>query len=146
MPDSGTVPGPVLQDTARPAAVQGPDLPRLAVAGDLTPSAARTAGPFLKRPGPAPSMVWAAAGTNVPGTLLAGSGPGLITAISWTWIAFARAYRLAWMFTGDRAKLAVYRRLSTASSPQHPGPARLSRAASGYPPWRRTLRRRLPSH
>ena len=132
-PGSGTVLGPVFQDIARPAAVQDPDLPQLAVAGHLTPSAARTAGPFLKRPGRALSMVWAAAGTNVPGTLLAGSGPGLITPVSWTWIAFARAYRLAWIFTGDRAKLAVYRLSTPVCSPRQPGPARLSRAARRVP-------------
>jgi len=71
LPDSGKVPGPVFQDIARPAAVQDPDLPQLAVTGHLPLVAARTAGPFLTRPGPAPSMVWAAAGTKVP----AGSSP-----------------------------------------------------------------------
>jgi uncharacterized protein (TIGR04222 family) len=139
VPDSGKVLGPVLQDTARPAAVQDPDLPQLAVAGHLTPSAARTAGPFLKRPGRAPSMVWAAAGTKVPGTLLAGSGLGLITAISWTWIAFVRAYRLAWIFTGDRAKLAVYRRAqhprvltaAARTGPSEPGSAAGPRPGDG---------------
>ena len=138
VPDSGTVLGPVFQDIARPAAVQGPDLPRLAVAGHLPPSAARTAGPFFERPGRAPSLVWAAAGTKVRGTLLAGAGPGLITAISWTWIAFVRACRLAWIFTGDRAELAVYRRLSTrvltaaaGTGPSEPGSAAGTRPGGG---------------
>ena len=83
-------------------------------------------------------MVWAAAGTKVPATLLAGSGLGLITAISWTWIAFVRAYRLAWIFTGDRAELAVYRRLSTrvltaasGTGPSEPGSAAGTRPGGG---------------
>ena len=138
LPDSGKVPGPVFQDIARPAAVQDPDLPQLAVTGHLPLVAARTAGPFLTRPGPAPSMVWAAAGTKVPATLLAGSGPGLITAISRTWIASVRAYRLAWIFTGDRAELAVYRRLSirvltaaAGTGPSEPGSAAGTRPGDG---------------
>lgn len=137
-PDSGKVLGPVFQDIARPAAVQDPDLPQLAVAGHLTLFAARTAGPFLKRPGPAPSTVWAAAGPKVLATLLAGSGLGLITAVSRTWIAFVRAYRLARIFTGDRAELAVYRRLSTRvltaasrTGPSEPGSAAGTRPGDG---------------
>lgn len=74
-----------------------------------------------------------AASAKVLATLLVGFGLGLITAISWTWIAFVRAYRLAWIFIEDWAKLAVYRRLSVVCSPRHPGPARLSRAAQRVP-------------
>ena len=71
----------------------------------------------------------------MPGTLLAGSGLGLITAISRTWIAFVRAYRLARIFTGDRAELAVYRRLSTRvlTAAARTGPSELGSAAGTRP-------------
>jgi H+-transporting ATPase len=84
---------------------------KLAVAGHLTLFVARSRGPFLARPYPAPAMLWAALGTKALATLLVGFGLGLVTSISWPLIGFVWAYCLAWVFIEDRAKLAVYTRL-----------------------------------
>lgn len=81
---------------------------KLAVAGHLTLFVARSRGPFLKRPWPAPVMLWTAVGTKVLATLLVGFGPGFITPISWPLIGFVWAYCLVWVFVEDWVKLGVY--------------------------------------
>jgi len=84
---------------------------KLAVAGHLTLFVARARGPFWARPWPARSMIWAAAGTKALATLLVAFGIGLVTRISWTLIGLVWGYAIAWVFTEDWAKLAVYRHL-----------------------------------
>lgn len=81
---------------------------KLAVAGHLTLFVARSRGPFLRRPWPAPAMLWSAIGTKALATLLVGVGLGLVTPVSWAQIGFVWAYCLVWIFLEDRAKLAVY--------------------------------------
>ena len=85
---------------------------KLAVAGHLTLFVARSRGPFLARPWPAPAMLWSAIGTKVLATLLVGFGFGLITPISWPLVGLVWGYAIAWVFVEDAAKLAVYRHLS----------------------------------
>jgi H+-transporting ATPase len=84
---------------------------KLAVAGHLTLFVARSRGPFLARPWPAPAMLWAAVGTKALATLLVGLGLGLITPISWPLIGLVWAYCIVWVFIEDWAKLDVYRHL-----------------------------------
>ena len=72
---------------------------------------ARSRGPFLARPWPAPAMIWSAVGTKVLATLLVAFGLGLIAPISWALIGLVWAYAVAWVFIEDWAKLAVYRHL-----------------------------------
>lgn len=84
---------------------------KLAIAGHLTLFVARARGPFLARPWPAASMLWAAVGTKILATLLVGFGFGLITPVGWANIGFIWIYCLAWVFVEDWAKLAVYRHL-----------------------------------
>jgi H+-transporting ATPase len=88
------------------------------VAGHLTLFVARSRGPFLARPWPAPAMLWAAVGTKALATLLVGFGLGLVTPISWPLIGLVWAYCIAWVFIEDWAKLDVYRHLSH-SRPHH---------------------------
>ena len=85
---------------------------KLAVAGHLTLFVARSRGPFLARPWPAPAMLWSAIGTKILATLLVGFGFGLITPISWPLVGLVWGYAIAWVFVEDAAKLAVYRHLS----------------------------------
>jgi H+-transporting ATPase len=85
---------------------------KLAVAGHLTLFIARSRGPFLARPWPAPIMLWTAIVTKVLATLLVAFGLGLVTPITWPQIGFVWAYCIAWVFVEDWAKLAVYRHLS----------------------------------
>ncbi len=84
---------------------------KLAIAGHLTLFVARARGPFLARPWPAASMLWAAIGTKVLATLLVGFGFGLIAPIGWAEIGLVWGYCLVWVFVEDWAKLAVYRHL-----------------------------------
>jgi H+-transporting ATPase len=84
---------------------------KLAVAGHLTLFVARSRGPFLARPYPAPTMLWAAVGTKALATVLVGFGLGLVNPIGWPLIGLVWVYCIAWVFLEDRAKLAVYRHL-----------------------------------
>lgn len=84
---------------------------KLAVAGHLTLFIARTPHSFLKKPYPAPILLWSAIGTKLAVTLLAGLGLHLLTPISWTLIGFVWLYCLLWVFIEDWAKLYVYRHL-----------------------------------
>jgi H+-transporting ATPase len=59
----------------------------MAVSGHLTLFVARSKGFFLKKPYPAPVMIWSALATKLIGTLLAAYGFGLITPIRWREIA-----------------------------------------------------------
>jgi H+-transporting ATPase len=82
---------------------------KMAVAGHLTLFVARSKEFFLKKPYPAPIMVWSALITKLAGTLLAAYGFGLITPIGWREIALIWAYSIVWAFVTDWAKTRVYR-------------------------------------
>jgi H+-transporting ATPase len=82
---------------------------KMAVSGHLTLFVARSKGFFLKKPHPAPVMIWSALATKVIGTLLAAYGFGLITPIHWREIALVWGYSLVWAFLTDWAKTIVYR-------------------------------------
>jgi len=93
---------------------------KMAVAGHLTLFVARNKGFFLKKPYPAPIMIWSGIVTKLIGTLLAAYGFGLITPIHWTDIALIWGYSIAWAFLTDWAKVNVYRRFAM-ESPRHEG-------------------------
>jgi len=93
---------------------------KMAVAGHLTFFVARNKGFFLKKPYPAPIMIWSGIVTKVLGTLLAAYGFGLITPIRWTEIALIWGYSIAWAFLTDWAKVSVYRHFAM-ESPRHEG-------------------------
>jgi H+-transporting ATPase len=82
---------------------------KMAVSGHLTLFVARSRGFFLKKPYPAPVMVWSALITKVIGTLLAAFGLGLITPIHWSEIMLVWGYSIVWAFFTDWAKTCVYR-------------------------------------
>ncbi|QQE11663.1 plasma-membrane proton-efflux P-type ATPase [Planctomycetota bacterium] len=91
---------------------------KLAVAGHLTLFVARTPVSFLKRPFPAPIMLWAAIITKALATLLVGFGFGLIAAVPWYAIGIVWAYCIVWIFIEDYAKLKVYKHLAH-QAPHH---------------------------
>jgi H+-transporting ATPase len=82
---------------------------KMAVSGHLTLFVARSKGFFLKKPHPAPVMVWSALATKVIGTLLAAYGFGLIAPISWREIGLIWGYSVVWAFLTDWTKTLVYR-------------------------------------
>jgi H+-transporting ATPase len=82
---------------------------KMAVAGHLTLFVSRNKGFFLKKPYPAPVMIWSAVGTKLLGTFLAAYGFGLITPITWPEIGLVWGYSVVWAFFTDLAKIRVYR-------------------------------------
>jgi H+-transporting ATPase len=82
---------------------------KMAVSGHLTLFISRSKKFFLKKPYPAPIMVWSAIGTKLLGTGLAAFGFGLVTPISWEAIGLIWGYSITWAFLEDWAKLMVYR-------------------------------------
>ncbi|MFZ5452249.1 MAG: plasma-membrane proton-efflux P-type ATPase [Thermodesulfobacteriota bacterium] len=84
---------------------------KLAVAGHLTLFVARTPRMFLRRPWPAPVLLWSAIVTKVLATLFVVYPFGLITPISWKAVGIIWAYCIAWIFIEDLAKLVVLRHL-----------------------------------
>jgi H+-transporting ATPase len=97
---------------------------KLVVAGHLTLMVARTRGPFLGRPRPAPVLLLAIAGTQVVAALIVGLG-WLVTPVPWSYVGLIWVYCLAWIFIEDAAKLAVYRHLDLVA----PGHRRFLRLA-----------------
>jgi len=93
---------------------------KLAVAGHLTLFVARTPRMFLKKPHPAPILLWSAVVTKLLATLFVVYPFGLITPISWQAVGIIWVYCLTWIFIEDLAKLSVYRRLAL-ESPRHVG-------------------------
>ena len=91
---------------------------KMAVAGHMTLFVARSKGFFLKKPYPAPIMIWSAVGTKLLGTILAAYGFGLITPITWPEIALIWGYSISWAFLTDLAKLRVYRHFDMVT-PRH---------------------------
>ena len=92
----------------------------LTVAGHMTLFVARNKGFFLKKPYPAPVMIWSAVATKLLGTLMAAYGFGLITPISWTDIGLVWGYAIVGAFLTDWAKVSVYRHFAM-ESPRHEG-------------------------
>ncbi|MEJ2730485.1 MAG: plasma-membrane proton-efflux P-type ATPase [Deltaproteobacteria bacterium] len=89
---------------------------KMAVAGHLTLFVSRNRGFFLKKPYPAPVMIWSAIGTKLMGTFLAAYGFGLITPITWPEIALVWGYSIVWAFLTDFAKMRVYRHFDMETS------------------------------
>lgn len=92
----------------------------LTVAGHLTLFVSRNKGFFLKKPYPAPVMIWSGIVTKLLGTLLAAYGFGLITPISWKDIGLVWGYAIIGAFLTDWAKITVYRHFAM-ESPRHEG-------------------------
>jgi H+-transporting ATPase len=88
---------------------------KMAVSGHLTLFVARSKGFFLKKPYPAPAMIWSALATKVIGTLLAAYGFGLIAPIRWSEITLIWGYSIVWAFLTDWAKTLVYRHFNQRS-------------------------------
>jgi H+-transporting ATPase len=82
---------------------------KMAVSGHLTLFVARSKKIFLKKPYPAPVMIWSALITKLIGTFLAAFGFGLITPITWREIMLIWGYAIIWAFLTDWAKIQVYR-------------------------------------
>jgi len=93
---------------------------KMAVAGHLTLFISRSKGFFLKKPYPAPIVIWSAVGTKVAATVLVAYGFSLVSPIGWGPIGLIWAYSFAWALLTDWAKLAVYRRYEY-TSPRHAG-------------------------
>ena len=89
---------------------------KMAVAGHLTLFVARSKNFFLKKPHPAPVMIWSALVTKLIGTILAAYGFGLITPISWREIGLIWGYSIVWAFLTDWAKTHVYRHFNLHNS------------------------------
>jgi len=88
---------------------------KMAVAGHLTLFVSRRKGFFLKKPYPAPVMIWSALGTKLVGTFLAAYGFGLITPITWPEIGLVWGYSIIWAFLTDWAKVRLYRHFGMAT-------------------------------
>jgi len=89
---------------------------KMSVAGHLTLFVARSRSWYLRRPYPAPIMIWAAVTTKLAATLLCAYGFGLVTPISWPEIALVWGYSIVWSFVTDVAKVSVYRRFDRTSA------------------------------
>ena len=89
---------------------------KMAVAGHLTLFVARSRSWYIKRPYPAPVMLWAAVTTKLAATVLCAYGFGLVTPISWPEIALVWGYSIVWSFVTDAAKVSVYRRFGRTAA------------------------------
>ena len=91
---------------------------KMAVAGHLTLFVSRSKGFFLKKPYPAPILIWSGIGTKLLATILAAYGFGLITPIRWAEVALVWGYSISWAFLTDWAKVSVYRHFNL-DTPRH---------------------------
>ena len=89
---------------------------KMAVAGHLTLFVARSRSWYVRRPYPAPLMIWAAVTTKLAATLLCAYGFGLVTPISWAEIGLVWGYSIVWSFLTDAAKVSVYRRFDRTAA------------------------------
>ena len=88
---------------------------KMAVAGHLTLFVTRTPQMFLKKPYPAPILLWSTILTKLLATLFVVYPFGLITPIHWRAVGIIWAYCIAWLFMGDLVKLAVVNHLEMSS-------------------------------
>jgi H+-transporting ATPase len=93
---------------------------KMAVAGHLTLFVTRTSQMFLRKPYPAPILLWSTIVTKLAATLFVVYPFGLITPISWKAVGVIWIYCIAWLFMSDIAKLAVIRHLEMKTS-RHTG-------------------------
>jgi H+-transporting ATPase len=84
---------------------------KLTVAGHMTLLVARTRGPFLSKPYPAPVLLIAILATQTTAALIVGFG-FLVEPIPWSYVGLVWGYCLVWVFLEDRAKLHVYHHLA----------------------------------
>jgi H+-transporting ATPase len=91
---------------------------KMAVAGHLTLFVSRSRGFFLRKPYPAPVMIWSAVSTKLLGTLIAAFGFGLVTPIAWRDIGLIWGYAVVWAFLTDWAKNRVLHHFEMRS-PRH---------------------------
>jgi len=91
---------------------------KMAVAGHLTLFVSRSKGFFLKKPYPAPILIWSGIGTKLLATVLAAYGFGLITPIRWAEVVLVWGYSISWSFLTDWAKVRVYRHFNL-DTPRH---------------------------
>ena len=82
---------------------------KMAVSGHLTLFVARSKHFFLKKPRPAPVMIWSAGITKLIATLLAVYGFGLMAPIRGWEAALIWGYAVVWTFLTDSVKLEVFR-------------------------------------
>jgi H+-transporting ATPase len=82
---------------------------KMAVSGHLTLFIARSKDFFLKKPHPAPVMIWSAGATKLIATILAIYGFGLIAPISGMEVGLIWAYAVVWAFVTDLVKRQVFR-------------------------------------
>jgi H+-transporting ATPase len=106
---------------------------KMAVAGHLTLFVTRTPRMFLRKPYPAPILLWSAVGTKLLATLFVVYPFGLITPIHWHTVGVIWIYCIVWLFMGDLAKLAMVRHLEM-SSPRHVGFLRLMKTVTHQHP------------
>ena len=83
---------------------------KLAVAGHLTLLVVRTKGPFLKKPYPAPILLWAIIGTQLAAVAIVGFG-FLVAPIPWSYIGLIWVYCIVWVFIEDQVKRHLYNHL-----------------------------------
>jgi H+-transporting ATPase len=93
---------------------------KMAVAGHLTLFVTRTSRMFLRKPYPAPILLWSTIVTKLAATLFVVYPFGLITPISWKAVGVIWTYCIVWLFMSDMAKLAVMRHLEMKTS-RHTG-------------------------
>jgi H+-transporting ATPase len=84
---------------------------KMAVAGHLTLFVTRTPRMFLKKPYPAPILLWSTIITKILATLFVVYPFGMITPIHWRAVGVIWAYCIAWLFMGDLVKLCVLRHM-----------------------------------
>ena len=91
---------------------------KMAVSGHLALFIARNRDSYVKKPYPAPIMIWAALSTKIAATLLCAYGFGLIAPISWFAIGIIWLYSIVWSFVTDAVKVSIQRRFQHLT-PRH---------------------------
>ncbi|MDA8095864.1 MAG: plasma-membrane proton-efflux P-type ATPase [Betaproteobacteria bacterium] len=91
---------------------------KMAVSGHIALFIARARDWYVKKPYPAPIMIWAALSTKIAATLLCAYGFGLIAPISWLAIGLIWLYSIVWSFVTDAVKVSIHRRFQH-QAPHH---------------------------
>ena len=105
---------------------------KMAVAGHLTLFVSRSKGFYLKKPYPAPILIWSAVGTKLIGTLLAAYGFGLMAPIRWSDVGLVWGYSIVWSFVTDLAKMWAYRHFRLDARHHHDFLHRVRRSLSPH--------------